>query len=85
MGDNDFGGTTHLTPAVNWVFWTIWIILTFMTSIIFFNFIIAEACESYNRVMGDISNILMHQRALLNNETEEMLPTAWTKKKVYSM
>ena len=84
MGDNDFEGTDHLTSNVNWVFWLIWVILTFMTSIIFFNFIIAEACESYNRVMGDISNILMHQRALLNNETEDMLPASWKRKTVYS-
>jgi len=44
----------------------------FLNCIVFLNFIIAEACAIYERISGDIDNILMHQKLNLVNESEDM-------------
>ena len=50
IGDNNFDASIYLDPSTNIVFWIIWILTLYVTCIIFLNFIIAEACESYQRV-----------------------------------
>lgn len=51
MSMGDFGCITpsdYLTPEENWIFWVIWTITVVVSCIIFLNFIVAEAGNSYN-------------------------------------
>lgn len=50
MGDFDFGGSTFLTTEENIIFWFIWALIVYIANIVFLNFIIAEASESYANV-----------------------------------
>jgi hypothetical protein len=50
MGDFDFGGAGMLTVEENILFFVLWAIIVLVTCIVFLNFIIAEASESYARV-----------------------------------
>lgn len=47
MGDYEFDGANELTPGENWIYWFCWIIIVAVTNIIFLNFIIAEASNTY--------------------------------------
>jgi hypothetical protein len=73
VGDNDFDGVPYLGHSKAIVFWIVWGLILYVTCICFMNFIIAEACHSYEKVSENIDNILMYQRANLINESEEML------------
>ena len=50
----DFGsvieGSADLNREDNWIYWLVFMIVFILTCVIFLNFIIAEASESYNRV-----------------------------------
>ena len=50
MGDNALEAVVYMNPGRTYLFWIVWCIICYLTFIIFFNFIIAEASESYNRV-----------------------------------
>jgi len=63
------------------IFWIIWFLVAFLTCIIFLNFIIAEAAESYAKVNENIDNILTQAKIVLINETEEMAPHCYLKSK----
>ena len=54
------------------LFWGIWLLTVITTSLIFLNFIVAEAQNSYNRVISNIRKIIYKQKALMTNETELM-------------
>lgn len=47
LGDFDFNATEHLTVGENYLFWLTWLLVVLMTCIVFLNFIIAEASNSY--------------------------------------
>jgi len=74
LGDNDFVAVSKffMKAEISSVFWIIWFFIMFLNCIVFLNFIIAEACAIYERVSGDINNILMHQKLNLVNESEDM-------------
>lgn len=76
IGDNNFSATTHLEHLRNYMFWFIWLIIFAITCVIFLNFIIAEACASYERVSENLNNFLLYQKTTLIHESEDML---WTK------
>jgi hypothetical protein len=73
IGDNDFDASADLDPQGNVVFWILWVIILYVTCIIFLNFIIAEACASYERVSQNINNYLQYQKTTLIHESEDML------------
>jgi hypothetical protein len=51
MGDfSAIGPSTGLKGAENWIFWFIWGLIVIVTCVIFLNFIVAEASNSYNMV-----------------------------------
>jgi hypothetical protein len=81
IGDNDFGGMIHLNKYRQYVFWLIWVMIVFVTCIIFLNFIIAEASASYEEVSGNMDNFLIFQKVCLINESEDMLPKFYKKDK----
>lgn len=63
-----------LSPAENIMFWCIWLMTTVVTAIIFLNFIVAEAGNSYNEVSEQLENFIQQQRAALVSEAESLLP-----------
>ena len=63
------------------LFWVLWFLVAFLTCIIFLNFIIAEAAESYAKVNENIDNILAQRKIVLLNETEEMAPHCYLNSK----
>lgn len=73
IGDNDFDASADLSRENNIVFWILWVLILYITCIIFLNFIIAEACASYERVSVNIENYLQYQKATLIHESEDML------------
>ena len=67
-------------------FWIVWGLIAYLLCIIFLNFLIAEACEIYARINEDLDNCLVHGKASLINESEEMLPGFYMRmnaKKIY--
>lgn len=50
IGDIDIGRAAIVNREVNMVYWFVYLLLVFMLTIIFLNFIIAEASASYNKV-----------------------------------
>ena len=66
----------YLTPAENYVFWIIWTITCIVTCIIFLNFIVAEAGETYNVVSEELENYIQQQRADLVSEAESLIPNS---------
>ena len=44
--------------AEAWAFWIIWFICNVITAIVFLNFIVAEACESYTRVTETLDSVV---------------------------
>lgn len=78
LGDFDFGAANSLTTEENILFWLIWFIIVCMTCIIFLNFIIAEASESYARVKEKLTEEIFKAKAALVTEAELMHPD-WAK------
>ena len=74
MGDFDFDGATELEPAENITYWTVWLLLVVITSIVFLNFIIAEASASYEDVKCRLNEMISDERAGLIQESEFMIP-----------
>jgi len=50
LGDFDFSASTLLPQPENIIFWLVWYLVVIVTCIIFLNFIIAEASNSYTNV-----------------------------------
>jgi hypothetical protein len=74
MGDYDFDGANDLDDIENIVYWICWLLMVTITCIIFLNFIIAEASNSYANVMETLNAQILKERASLIKEAEEMLP-----------
>ena len=55
-------------------FWVIWGLIVLIMSIIFLNFIIAEASASYERVNKRLQEVIQRNKVGLINEAERMLP-----------
>ena len=55
MGDYDFDGANDLDDVENIVYWICWLLMVTITCIIFLNFIIAEASNSYANVMETLN------------------------------
>lgn len=51
LGDFDFTQMFHLTANEGLIYWILFTIVLIISNVIFLNFIIAEASESYKRVM----------------------------------
>ena len=54
------------------MWWIIWVLSVTLTSIIFLNFIIAEASASYTKVVDDMEAIIAKERAAMTQEAEDM-------------
>ena len=74
LGDFDgyFAASEHLTFGENMMFWIIWFIVVWMTCIVFLNFIIAEASNSYQNVINRLDAMKNKEKASLISEAECM-------------
>jgi len=72
MGDFGFDAANMLSDPLNGIYWAIWLIIVVVTNIIFLNFIIAEACSSYENVASNLNAFILMERAALIQESEEM-------------
>ena len=74
LGDFDFEASTYLTPQENYLYWGIWLMTVVMTTIIFLNFIIAEASASYDKVKQNLAAMIYMEQASLIAEAEGQFP-----------
>ena len=74
IGDFDFGSTIYLTKSENWLYYGIWFLTVVIQCIIFLNFIIAEASNSYAVVKENLDQLINKEKANLISETEQMMP-----------
>ena len=73
LGDFDFDASTYLSQEENYLYWLIWFLMIIVTTIIFLNFIIAEASNSYQKVKDRMSAELFREKTALISEAELML------------
>jgi hypothetical protein len=74
IGDNDFAASHYMSDHIcNLLVWLTWAVLLFIMVIIFLNFIIAEACASYEKVRKNLDSFLQYQKLTLINESEDMM------------
>jgi|DEB0MinimDraft_12_1074336.scaffolds.fasta_scaffold139483_1 hypothetical protein len=64
----------YLSETDNYMFWLIWLVTVVLTAIIFLNFIVAEASNSYTEVSEQLENYIQQQRADLAAEAEGLYP-----------
>ena len=74
LGDFDFDGASMLTPNENALFFIIWLCIVFLTSIIFLNFVIAEATASYESVKESLDAQINKSKAILCAEIDNIMP-----------
>jgi len=55
LGDFDFGANAYLTNDEATLYWVMWFLIVIVSSVIFLNFIIAEASNSYAIVMETLN------------------------------
>ena len=75
MGDfSVYNSSVYLSDAENYLFWLCFIMILLFTNIIFLNFLIAEASNSYSRVKERLFEFNLKESALLIDEAEHMIP-----------
>lgn len=76
LGDFSFYPIMFLEKKERRIFWITWIIIVFITCIVFLNFIIAEVSQSYQKVIQSVDEQIMKQKAQMIGESEDMLGPA---------
>ena len=75
MGDfSVLQGSIYLSDYENWVFWIMFFLILTFTNIIFLNFVIAEAGNSYSLVSLKLEQYILREKANLIDESETMIP-----------
>jgi hypothetical protein len=64
----------YLTPEENVIFWFTWALIVIIGSIIFLNFVIAEASHSYEVVSEKLEEFVQLEKANMIAEAEGMRP-----------
>lgn len=76
MGDfGVIGAVQYLEIQETILFWIVWFLAVFVNCIIFLNFIVAEAGNSYNEVQENLTNIIVMQKASQVAEAQEIIPS----------
>jgi hypothetical protein len=74
IGDFNFDASTYLVEDYkNYLYWLVYFLGTFLTCIIFMNFIIAEVSASYQNVKDTLEVELLKERGSMINEAEDIL------------
>lgn len=74
IADYSMDAAFDLPKADNYMFWIIWFVTVMVACIIFLNFIIAEASNSYNEVNEFLDQVIQKQVADLTSEAEGIIP-----------
>ena len=64
-GSYDFNSANLLDSKENICYWAIWLVIIVMTNVVFLNFIIAEACASYEKVSAELEAFVLKERSAL--------------------
>ena len=72
----------ELTKIENMLFWLIFFGILVFTNIIFLNFVIAEAGNSYSIINDQLMQNVLKNKAIMVDEAEEMLPK-WKRSEKY--
>lgn len=75
------GSSTTLGQSDSILFWITWFITIMVAFVIFLNFIVAEASESYNVVSESLAEYTQQQKADLIGEAESIIPQGMKKPK----
>lgn len=73
LGDFSFDAEIALEPEESFIYWVVWLVVVATTSIIFLNFMIAEASASYAKVASCLQQTMLSEKASLICEAEEMM------------
>ena len=73
----------YLDEVDNCIFWLIFFCILFTTNIIFLNFVIAEASNSYQNVSEKLQQYILIEKCKLIDEAETMLPKILSKHEWY--
>ena len=58
LGDFDFDGSTYLNKWDNYLYWINWFLVVVMSCIVFLNFVIAEASNSYEKIKSRVDAVV---------------------------
>ena len=59
LGDfSAIGAIGSFTKIETQIFWIMWMLTVIITCIIFLNFVVAEACASYTRVVESLESVI---------------------------
>ena len=72
IGGSKFDAASYLSESENLLFWFIWLCIIVMTKIIMLNFVVAEACSSYNKIRANLEAQICQAKAELASEAEGM-------------
>ena len=73
LGDFNFDASIYLTKEENYIYWCMWFCVVLMTCIVFLNFIIAEASNSYDGVMSRLEAMVNKEKSELISEAEDIM------------
>ena len=68
MGDTDFGGTTILDSKNNYLSWVIWFLIVVVSGLIFLNFLIAKASNTYIKIDENLDSYIECDKISLIDE-----------------
>ena len=74
LGDYEFDGANYLSDPENWIYWVCWLLFVTLLNIIFLNFIVAEASNSYAEVTESLNAMILKEKCSMICESEEMMP-----------
>ena len=75
MGDfSVIGGSIYTDLVGNITFWIMWFFMVAVTNIVFLNFIVAEACASYSKVVDSLDQVIQKEMGSMIDEADEMIP-----------
>ncbi len=75
LGDySSVSAAVYLSDTDNYLYWLLWFAIVLVGCIIFLNFVIAEACHSYEVVTENLEQYICKQQIKLISEAEGMCP-----------
>ena len=73
LSDFDFAPSIYLSKEENILYWIMWFLVVLLTCIVFLNFIIAEASNSYSNVMDRLEALKNKEKSCLISEAEDIM------------
>ena len=84
MGDfSVIQASKELDNIEGYIFWLLWLFGVVVTCVIFLNFVVAEACASYSRVVEYLDSVILQAQCELIVESEEMTMTRYKNSSKY--